>query len=207
MEKSILLFSNTTTASRTWLKLPVTVRASTTSQSRWTISIKWGGGVRVWEGKFWSDSTTPPVKFRVPGGPVAEIVPTARYQKKPAPGGRIVHLAMRVDDIDKTSDFFTKVFGFQQVEVPGLRETVRYITDGTVHIAINKTVAGRADINGKCDHFGIEVDDVKKCATDASKYGCEVITNTGNQFKFRAPGGIVVEPVAKGTKPGIGDGA
>ena len=117
--------------------------------------------------------------------------------------GRIVHLAMRVDDIDKTSDFFTKVFGFTQVKVPGLRETVRYVTDGTVHIAINKASAATGKNGGKCDHFGIEVNDVAKCATEADKYGCEVITNAGNQFKFRAPGGIVVEPVPQGSKPGI----
>ena len=154
------------------------------------------------------DSTTPPIKFRLPGGPLAEIVPANRYQKKTDPGktGRIVHLAMRVGDIDKTSDFFANVFGFTRVEVPGLRETVRYMTDGTVHMAINKA-AGTGANEGKCDHFGIEVNDVTKCATDAEKYGCEIVTNAGNQFKFRAPGGIIVEPVAKGSKPGIGETA
>ena len=118
--------------------------------------------------------------------------------------GRIVHLAMRVDDIDKTSDFFAKVFGFTQVKVPGLRDTVRYVTDGTVHIAINKAAAGTGENEGKCDHFGVEVEDVAKCATEADKYGCEVVTGAGRLFKFRAPGGIVVEPVPKGSKPGIG---
>ena len=154
------------------------------------------------------DSTTPPIKFRLPGGPLAEIVPANRYQKKTDPGktGRIVHLAMRVGDIDKTSDFFANVFGFTRVEVPGLRETVRYMTDGTVHMAINKA-AGTGANEGRCDHFGIEVNDVAQCATDAEKYGCEVVTNAGNQFKFRAPGGIIVEPVAKGSKPGIGETA
>ena len=63
--------------------------------------------------------------------------------------GRIVHLAMRVDDIDKTADFFAKVFGFTQVKVPGLRETVRYVTDGTVHIAINKASPGTRENEGK----------------------------------------------------------
>ena len=151
------------------------------------------------------DATTPPVKFRVPGGPLAEIVPLARYQKKSdqAKKGRIVHLAMRVNDIDKTSNFFADVFGFARVNVPGLRESVRYMTDGTVHMAINKAAAGTRANEGKCDHFGIEVNDVTRCASDAEKYGCEVVTNAGNQYKFRAPGGIVVEPVPKGTKPGI----
>ena len=159
--------------------------------------------------EIFGDSKTPPVKFRVPGGPLAEIVPANRYLKKTDPGktGRIVHLAMRVADIDKTSDFFAQVFGFSRVEVPGLRESVRYVTDGTVHMAINRARAGTGANEGKCDHFGIEVNDAAKCASDAQKYGCEVVANAGNQFKFRAPGGIVVEPVAKGSKPGIGDAA
>jgi len=169
---------------------------------------KYVAEVRKFGCEIFDDPTKPPVKFRVPGGALSEIVPAGRYQKKTDPRkmGRIVHLAMRVDDIDKTSDFFVKVFGFTQVKVPGLRETVRYVTDGTVHIAINKAGAGTGKNKGKCDHFGIEVDDVAKCASEADKYGCEVITNAGNQFKFRAPGGIIVEPVAKGTKPGIGEG-
>ena len=170
---------------------------------------KYVAEVRKFGCEIFGDPTKPPVKFRTPGGPLAEIVPVNRYQKKPDPArtGRIVHLAMRVDNIDKTSDFFVKVFGFTQVSVPGLRETVRYVTDGTVHMAINRAGFGMAKDRGKCDHFGIEVDDVAKCATEANKYGCEVVTGAGNQFKFRAPGGIVVEPVAKGTKPGIGEAA
>ena len=169
---------------------------------------KYVAEVRKFGCELLSDPTTPPVKFRAPGGPLTEIVPKGRYQKKSGSSmGRIVHMAMRVDDIDKTSDFFIKVFGFTLVNVPGLRETVRYVTDGTVHIAINTVTPGTAQYKGKCDHFGIEVTDVAKCATDAEKYGCEVVTASGNQFKFRAPGGIVVEPVAKGTKPGIGEAA
>ena len=120
--------------------------------------------------------------------------------------GRIVHLAVRVDDIDKTADFFAQVFGFTQVKVPGVRDTVRYVTDGTVHIAINKASDRTRENEGKCDHFGIEVDDVAKCATEANMYGCEVVTGAGKLFKFRAPGGIIVEPVPKGSKPGIGEG-
>jgi len=164
---------------------------------------KYVGKVRESGCEILTDERIPPVKFRLPGGPLSEIVPLERYQKKPGAGGRIIHLAMRVDDIYKTSEVLEKVFGFTRVEVPGLRDTVRYITDGTVHIAINKATAATKDYNGKCDHFGIEVDNVATCAAEAKKYGVEVVTNSGQQFKFRAPGGIVVEPVPKGTKPGI----
>ena len=70
---------------------------------------------------------------------------------------RIVHLAMRVEDIDKASEFYTNVFGFKRVTVPGLRSTVRYLTDGTVHIAINQIRSGKNE-QPAIDHFGVEVE-------------------------------------------------
>jgi len=117
---------------------------------------------------------------------------------------RIVHLAMRVEDIDKASEFYSKVFGFKRVTVPGLRSTVRYLTDGTVHIAINKI---RSDKNEQpaIDHFGVEVESVEKCIAEVSKFGCKVVSEPGKVVKFSAPGGIIVEAVPAGTKPGIGD--
>ena len=60
---------------------------------------------------------------------------------------RIAHLAMKVDDIDKASDFFAQVFGFTQIKVPGVRSTVRYLSDGNVHIAINQS-RGREPVGG-----------------------------------------------------------
>ena len=118
---------------------------------------------------------------------------------------RIVHLAMRVEDIDKAAEFYSKVFGFKQVTVPGLRSTVRYLTDGTVHIAINRL---RSEKNEQpaIDHFGVEVQSVDKCIAEVGKFGCRVVSEPGKVVKFSAPGGIIVEAVPVGTKPGIGDG-
>ena len=117
---------------------------------------------------------------------------------------RIVHLAMRVEDIDKASEFYSKVFGFKPVTVPGLRSTVRYLTDGTVHIAINQL---RREKNQQpaIDHFGVEVENVDQCIAEVSKFGCKVVSEPGKVVKFSAPGGIIVEAVPVGTKPGIGD--
>ena len=117
---------------------------------------------------------------------------------------RIVHLAMRAEDIDKASEFYSKVFGFTEVKVPGLRNTVRYLTDGTVHIAINQSRSGKNE--GPCiDHFGIEVDNVENCLAEVSKYGCKVVSEPGKVVKFRAPDGIIVEAIPIGSKPGIGE--
>src|SRR5262245_20367243 len=117
---------------------------------------------------------------------------------------RIVHLAMRVEDIDKASDFYCKVFGFKPVTVPGLRSTVRYLTDGTVHIAINQIRSGKNE-QPAIDHFGVEVESVEKCLAEVSKFGCTVVSEPGKAVKFGAPGGIIIEAVPAGTKPGIGD--
>lgn len=117
---------------------------------------------------------------------------------------RIVHLAMRVEDIDRAAEFYTKVFGFKPVTVPGLRSTVRYLTDGTVHIAINQLRKGK-DEKPAIDHFGVEVESIDDCIAEVGKYGSKVVSEPGKVVKFNAPSGIVVEAVPAGSKPGIGD--
>ena len=119
---------------------------------------------------------------------------------------RIAHLAMKVEDIDKASDFFNKVFGFTQIKVSGLRSTVRYLSDGNVHIAINQArsanpAAGKAAEKPCIDHFGIEVDSVEKSTAEAGKFGCKVISEPGKVLKVRDPAGIPLEIIGAGTKP------
>ncbi|HWP59450.1 MAG TPA: VOC family protein [Candidatus Acidoferrales bacterium] len=116
--------------------------------------------------------------------------------------GRIVHLAMRVDDLDKATEFYTKIFGFKEVRVPGLRTTARYLTDGRVHIALNQA-RGAEDAGPAIDHFGIEVENVDRCTAEIGKYGGAVVSEPGKAVKYRDPGGIVVEAVPVGAKPGI----
>jgi len=123
---------------------------------------------------------------------------------------RIVHLAMNVEDIDKASEFFSKVFGFTRIEVPGLRSTVRYLSDGNIHMAINpsrrnKQAADKEGPRPRIDHFGIEVDDFEKYSAEVAKQGCKVVSEPGKALKFRAPGGIILEVIPAGAKPGIGD--
>jgi predicted enzyme related to lactoylglutathione lyase len=117
---------------------------------------------------------------------------------------RIVHLAMNVEDIDKASDFFNKVFGFTKIEVPGLRSTVRYLSDGSVHMALNASRRGKEEAEPRIDHFGIEVDDFDKCAAEVAKQGCEVVSQPGKALKLRTPGGIILEVIPTGAKPGTG---
>jgi lactoylglutathione lyase len=121
---------------------------------------------------------------------------------------RVVHLAMKVDDIDKASAFLCNVFGFKQITVPGLRSTVRYVTDGTVHVAINQLGGRKEQPDEKdgapcIDHFGLEVEDFAEYTSELSRHGCETVSQPGRPLRVRTPGGLCLEIIPKGGKPGI----
>ncbi|TMI22330.1 MAG: VOC family protein, partial [Betaproteobacteria bacterium] len=44
---------------------------------------------------------------------------------------RIVHLALKVDDLERTAEFYRKVFGFVEVNTEKVRDhTSRHLSDG-----------------------------------------------------------------------------
>ncbi len=118
---------------------------------------------------------------------------------------RIVHIAVKVDDLEKATEFYEKSFGFVEVETGQVRDhTSRHLTDGTIDLALIKydseeSAEARASGLGPCiHHFGIEVDDLKQSAAELVKFGCEVISDPGViPIKFRAPGGTVAEIVPR----------
>ena len=124
---------------------------------------------------------------------------------------RIVHLALKVDDLEKTSEFYEKVFGFKEVETSKVRDHIsRHLTDGSIDLALIKydseeSAESLALGQGPCiHHFGIEVDDLKEAAAELERFGCEVVSEPGViPIKFRAPGGTVAEivPPARYRKP------
>ena len=119
---------------------------------------------------------------------------------------RIVHIAIKVEDLDKTSEFYEKVFGFTRIETSRVRDhTSRHLTDGTIDLALIKydseeSAEAKAAGLGPCiHHIGIEVDDLDKNVAEIRKFGCEIISNPGTvPVKFRALGGTVAEIVPKG---------
>jgi len=120
---------------------------------------------------------------------------------------RIVHLALKVDDLEKTTEFYQKVFGFAEVETKKTRDhTSRHLTDGDLDFTLIKYDAGtqsaesKASGEGPCiHHFAIEVDDVEKYAAEIRQYGCTIISDPGIiPVKFRAPGGTTAEIVPVG---------
>jgi lactoylglutathione lyase len=124
---------------------------------------------------------------------------------------RIVHIALKVDDLEKSTEFYEKVFGFKDMETSKVRDhTSRHLSDGTIDLALIKydseeSAEAKASGAGPCiHHFAIEVDDFDKYVAEIGKYGCEIISNPGVvPVKFRAPGGTVAEivPEARYKKP------
>jgi lactoylglutathione lyase len=120
---------------------------------------------------------------------------------------RIVHLALKVDDLERTTEFYRSVFGFAEMNTDRVRDhTSRHLSDGTIDLALIKYDAGtqsaesRAAGEGPCiHHFAVEVDDLRVAEGRIRALGCEIISDPGVvPVKFRAPGGTVCEIVPTG---------
>ena len=120
---------------------------------------------------------------------------------------RIVHLALKVDDLERTTEFYREVFGFAEVNTEKVRDhTSRHLTDGVIDVALIKYDAGtqsaesKAAGEGPCiHHFAVEVENMKAAEAEIRRLGCEIISDPGVvPVKFRAPGGTVCEIVPKG---------
>lgn len=120
---------------------------------------------------------------------------------------RIVHLALKVEDLEKTTEFYQKVFGFDEVETKKTRDHVsRHLTDGDMDFTLIKYDAGTQSAESKASgagpcihHFAIEVEDIEKYTEEIKKYGCTIISDPGViPVKFRAPGGTTAEIVPVG---------
>ncbi len=156
-----------------------------------------------------SDPGVVPVKFRAPGGTVAELVPVGRYQNSAGDAkiDRIVHLSLKVDDVKGSGDFYQSVFGFRDSETKKTRDHVsRHMTDGQIDFTLMKYDEGtqsaesKASGDGPCiHHFAIEVEDLDKATREIKSYGSEVVSDPGVvPVKFRAPGGTIAELVPVG---------
>ena len=156
-----------------------------------------------------SDPGVIPVKFRAPGGTVAELVPVGRYKSVPADHkvDRIVHLSLKVDELQKTGEFYQQVFGFRDAVTRKTRDhTSRHMTDGQIDFTLMQYDAGTtskestAAGEGPCiHHFAIEVEDIARATEQIKSYGSEVVSDPGViPVKFRAPGGTIAELVPVG---------
>ncbi len=171
--------------------------------------------LREWRCEIVSDPGVIPVKFRAPGGTLAELVPLGRYKRIAADSrtrangtvAPIVHLSLKVDDVGKTGDFYQKVFGFRDAETRKTRDHLsRHMTDGGIDFTLMQYDAGttsnesRAAGEGPCiHHFALEVKDLAGATEQIKSYGSEIVSDPGViPVKFRAPGGTIAELVPVG---------
>jgi lactoylglutathione lyase len=156
-----------------------------------------------------SDPGVIPVKFKAPGGTVAELVPIGRYKRvaNDQPVSPIVHLSLKVDDVQKTGDFYQKVFGFQDAVTRKTRDHLsRHMTDGGIDFTLMQYDAGTtskestAAGEGPCiHHFALEVAGHQGSHRADQVVRLEIVSDPGViPVKFRAPGGTIAELVPIG---------
>jgi len=147
------------------------------------------------------------LKFRAPDGTVAEIVAAGRYKKtERANGSRIVHLAIKIEDLEAATRFYENVFGFEQVATGRNGQHIsRHMTDGVFDLALmvyDSEDAEEAQLAGpgpRIHHWGIEVDDRDGFAEKIARHGGTLLSKPESMtIKFRAPDGTLAEIVRTG---------
>ena len=147
------------------------------------------------------------LKFRAPDGTVAEIVAAGRYKKREKTGNcRIVHLAIKVQDLDAATRFYENVFGFKQVTTGRNHQHIsRHMTDGNFDLALmlfDSEDAHEAQLAGpgpRIHHWGMEVDDRDGFTEKIAKHGGRILSKPESMtIKFRAPDGTHAEIVRTG---------
>ena len=120
---------------------------------------------------------------------------------------RIVHIALKVNDLEATTRFYREVFGFAEEATSKVRDhTSRHLSVGDIDFALIRYDEGadsresKASGEGPCiHHFAIEVDDIASYTEKIRAYGCEIVSDPGViPVKFKAPGGRVAELVPAG---------
>ena len=119
---------------------------------------------------------------------------------------RIVHIALKVDNLERTTKFYEQVFGFKPMKTGKVRDhTSRHLSDGVIDLSIMQYDAGTSSAESKAagegpciHHFAVEVDDLARSEQELRAHGCEIISDPGViPVKFRAPGGTVCEIVPR----------
>jgi lactoylglutathione lyase len=119
---------------------------------------------------------------------------------------RIVHIAIKVDDLEKATKFYEDVFDFRQTSTGYARGHVsRHLTDGNIDLALmvyDSENVEEAQLSGPgpcIHHWGIEVEDRDSYVAKIKANGGVIISEPGEgALKFRAPDGTVAEIVGAG---------
>jgi len=121
--------------------------------------------------------------------------------------GKIVHIALKVTDLESSTKFYEEVFGFRQVTTHrgnNSKHVSRHLTDGTIDVALivyDNDDAPDALLSGPgpcIHHWGAEVDDIAAAAEKIRQLGGEVMSPLdAGVVKFRSPDGTIAELVQR----------
>ena len=119
--------------------------------------------------------------------------------------GKLRHVALVVRDIEKSAQFYEKVFGMKRVGRDDLEiGSGIYLSDGVVNLALLSGTVGKEKIYGT-NHFGFIVDDLEACEQTIDEAGGVFFFDLGKgkddvnfEKKFKDPDGIVFDISEKG---------
>ena len=119
---------------------------------------------------------------------------------------RIVHLDIKVDNLDEATKFYEDVFGFKQLKTGRNGAHIsRHLTDGAIDLALmvydseDSPEAQLAGPGPRLHHWGVEVDDQAGYAEKIKAAGGTILSKPdAGALKFRAPDGTIAEVVATG---------
>ena len=120
-------------------------------------------------------------------------------RRERSPKAKIVHLALKVMDLEKATKFYENVFGFRQLGDGHSRGHIScHMTDGNLDLALmrydseDEEEAKWAGAGPRIHHFGIEVDNQDVFAEKIKEYGGKSTGSVSKKTDF----------VLVGDKPG-----
>jgi lactoylglutathione lyase len=120
---------------------------------------------------------------------------------------RMRHIALLVEDPEKSAKFFEGAFGMQRAGKAGRG---LYMSDGTINIALLKVDHSNPKEKVGIYHFGMWVDDLdqaEKAVKDAGGTYLagrpETATNSFYEVKYRNPDGIVFDLTHNGWRGAV----
>ncbi|MBI3007840.1 MAG: VOC family protein [candidate division NC10 bacterium] len=120
---------------------------------------------------------------------------------------RIVHVSLRVRDLETSARFYQQIFGFRRLGYSKSKDRIsRHLTDGVIDLALIEYAEdrGRADCPTPgaapgIHHFGVAVADLETWTRRVREAGGQVLTPPGEiPVKFRDPDGAICELVPFG---------
>src|SRR5215469_17259406 len=119
---------------------------------------------------------------------------------------RVVHIALKVEDLEKATKFYEDVFGIYQTKTGYARgHTSRHMTDGNIDLALmvydseDEKEAKLAGAGPRIHHIGLEVDDRDSMIRKIEENGGTIFSDREEgALKYRSPDGTLGEIVGIG---------